>query len=123
MSMILIIEDDAEFRNTLAGLLCESFPSADLLEAVDGEEALAHLVAMVPDLVVTDLRLPGQSGLQVTAKIRGDHPHLPVIVLTSYHDPEYEEAAYAAGATHFVSKHTTSADEILRLVHSILPDV
>jgi DNA-binding NarL/FixJ family response regulator len=122
MSIILIIEDDNDFRNTLSGLFCERFPSTDLLEAVDGEQALAQLMAMVPDVVVTDLKLPGQNGLQVTRKIRGTHPHLPVIVLTSYHDPEYEEAAYAAGATHFVSKHTTSASEILRLVHSHLPD-
>ncbi len=121
MSMILIIEDDPDFRSTLSGLLGRRFPSADLQEAVDGEEGLAHVVAMVPDVVVTDLKLPGMDGFQVTRRIRGNHPQLPVIVLTSYHDPEYEEAAYAAGATHFLPKHTTSAEEILRLVQSFLP--
>ncbi len=120
MTGILIIEDDLDFRTTLSELLRERFPGVDLVEAEDGERALEHLNRYCPDLVFTDIRLPGQNGFQVTRRIRDMHPKLPIIVLTSYHDPEYREAAFSAGATHFASKHKTSADEMLTIVGSIL---
>ncbi len=120
MTGILIIEDDPDFRKTLSGLLSDRFPGVILVEAADGESALEHLDKYCPDLVLTDIRLPGQNGFQVTRRIRDMYPKVPILVLTSYHDPEYREAAFSAGATHFASKHKTSADEMLTLVRSIL---
>ena len=120
MTRILIIEDDPHFRATLCGLLAERFPGARLLEYEAGEEALEQLERFSPDLVLTDLKLPGQDGFQVTRRIRDLFPELPVIVLTCFHEPEYEEAAYSAGATHFASKHESSAREILSLVETSL---
>jgi DNA-binding NarL/FixJ family response regulator len=120
MTRILIIEDDPHFRATLRGLLAERFPAATLLECETGEEALEQLERFSPDLVLTDLKLPGQDGFQVTRRIRSLLPELPVIVLTCFHEPEYQEAAYSAGATHFASKHESSAREILILVETSL---
>ncbi|MFO7785489.1 MAG: response regulator [Thermodesulfobacteriota bacterium] len=120
MPEILIIEDDADFRKTLSALLRDRFPRVSLMEAEDGERGLEHLDTCRPDLVLTDIRLPGQNGFQITRRIRDMHPDVPILVLTSYHDPEYQEAAFSAGATHFASKHKTSAEEMLSLVRSIL---
>jgi len=120
MTKILIIEDDPHFRATLCGLLAERFPGVSLLECDAGEAALEQLDRFSPDLVLTDLKLPGQDGLQVTRRIRRRLPELPVLVLTCFHEPEYEEAAYSAGATHFASKHETTAHEILMLVERSL---
>ncbi len=120
MTRILIIEDDPHFRATLCGLLADRFPGARLLECEAGEAALEQLERFSPDLVLTDLKLPGQDGFQVTRRIRNLFPELPVIVLTCFHEPEYEEAAYSAGATHFASKHESSAREILILVETSL---
>lgn len=120
MTGILIIEDDPDFRRTISGLLGDRFPGIILVEAADGESALEHLDKCRPDLVLTDIRLPGQNGFQITRRIRDMYPKVPILVLTSYHDPEYREAAFSAGATHFASKHKTSADEMLTLVRSIL---
>ena len=117
----MIIEDDLDFRTTLSNLLCERFPSLVVKGVNSGEEAMALLDVFSPDLVVTDINLPGESGLWVTQRIREADPKLPVLVLTSYNDLEYEEAAYAAGATQFASKHETTADEILWLVDSLMP--
>lgn len=120
MVEILIIEDDPDFRKILTGLLCERFPRIRVMEAEDGEMALKYLAASCPDLVFTDIRLPGQNGFEVTRRIRKIYPRVPILVLTSYHDPEYREAAFSAGATHFASKHKTSAEEMLAMVSSIL---
>ena len=122
MNRIMIIEDDPNFRTTLSNLLCERYPTLDLKEVESGEEAMAILHVFSPDLVVTDIKLPGESGLRVTQRIREAIPNVPVLVLTSYNDLEYEEAAYAAGATRFASKHETTADEILWLVDSLMPE-
>lgn len=118
----MIIEDDPDFRTTLSNLLCERFPSLVVKGVNSGEEAMELLDGFSPDLVVTDINLPGESGLRVTQRIREADPKLPVLVLTSYNDPEYEKAAYAAGATRFASKHETTADEILCLVDSLMPE-
>lgn len=120
MTNILIIEDDPHFRSTLCSLLMERFPLVNLIEAENGETALHQLNACCPDLVLTDLKLPGQNGLQVTRRIRAMLPQVPIMVLTCFHEPEYEEAAYSAGASHFASKHWTSAYEVLDLVEGIL---
>lgn len=122
MGKIMIIEDDLDFRTTLSSLLCERFPGVVLKEVVSGEEAMAILAVFSPDLVVTDIKLPGESGLWVTERIREAAPEVPVLVLTSYNDLEYEEAAYAAGATRFASKHEITADEILWLIDSLMPE-
>jgi len=122
MNRIMIIEDDLDFRTTLSNLLCERYPTVVLKEVESGEEAMAILHVFSPDLVVTDIKLPGESGLWVTQRIREASPNVPVLVLTSYNDLEYEEAAYAAGATRFASKHETTADEILWLVDSLMPE-
>jgi CheY-like chemotaxis protein len=120
MTGILIIEDDSDFRRTLSGLFRDRLPGVSLVEAENGERALEHLGDSCPDLVLTDIRLPGQDVFQVTRRIRDMHPDLPILVLTCHHEPEYREAAFSAGATHFASKHNTSADEMLTMVRSIL---
>lgn len=120
MTSILIIEDDPHFRSILCGLLFDRFPTVHLIEAENGEKALRQLSVCCPDLVFTDLKLPGQNGFQVTRSIRSLLPTVPVIVLTSFCEPEYAQAAYSAGASHFASKHETSAGEILGLVEAFL---
>jgi DNA-binding NarL/FixJ family response regulator len=120
MNKIMIIEDDPDFRRTLLILLTQRFPALVLKEAGSGEEAIEEIQSFSPDLVLTDIRLPGENGLRLTQKIRMKYPHMPIIVLTSYYDIEYEEAAYAAGATRFASKHETSAEEIICIVGNLL---
>lgn len=120
MNKIIIIEDDPDFRKTLLILLTERFPALVLKEAESGEEAMDQMQSFSPDLVVTDIRLPGKSGLRITQQIRQRYPEVPVIVLTSHCDVEYEEAAYAAGATRFASKHETSAEEIVCIIGNLL---
>jgi DNA-binding NarL/FixJ family response regulator len=76
--------------------------------------------ALGPDLIFVDIRLPGESGLEFTRKIKSTHPNIPVIILTSYDLPEYREAAREYQADHFLSKGTTTKENIWALVTSIL---
>jgi len=118
MFKILIVEDNMTFRQSLVAVLGTEFPSALVEEAADGNEALGKVNSFEPDLVFMDIKLPGENGLELTKKIKGNDSGITVIILTSYDLPEYRQAAEAYGADHFLSKSTSTRDEILALVRS-----
>jgi DNA-binding NarL/FixJ family response regulator len=115
----LIVEDNASFRNTLLDILSAQFPSIAIEEAGDGKEALEKVDSFQPHLIFMDIKLPGESGLHVTQKIKTKHPEIVIIILTSYDLPEYREAAYRYGANYFIVKGSSTNREILSLVESI----
>ena len=119
MFQILIVEDNAPFRQSLREMLCEQFPTMRVEEAQDGEDALDKLETISAHLVFMDIKLPGQSGLEVTRTIKARYPEVRVIILTSYDLPEYREAASQYGADYFLSKGSSSREEILALVDTV----
>jgi len=122
VNKILIVEDSTIFRTLLKETLQSRFPSVQILEAADGEDAMQKVAAHAPDVIFMDVKLPGESGLDLTAKIKADHPNTIVIILTSYDTPEYREAAGKAKANYFLAKGSSSKEGILTLVQSILPE-
>jgi len=116
----LIVEDSAIFRKLLKETLHSRFPSMEIFEASEGEEALQIINANPPDLIFMDIRLPGESGLELTLKVKVRYPDVVVIIMTSYDTPEYREAAVQARANYFLSKGSSSKEGILKLVESIL---
>ena len=120
MPRVLVVEDSTIFRTLLRETLQSRFPSMEIVEAPDGEGAMQQIAAHPPDLIFMDIKLPGENGLDLTAKIKAKYPHVAVIVLTSYDTPEYREAAAKAKADHFLAKGSSSREGILALVESIL---
>jgi DNA-binding NtrC family response regulator len=101
-SRVLIIDDEAMIRESLEVLLgLEGFSA---VSAVDGEEGLRKLEEGVYDLVLLDLALPGQSGLDVLHTIRERQPQLPVIMITAYGTVQNVVDAIRAGANNFTQK-------------------
>jgi DNA-binding NarL/FixJ family response regulator len=119
MFRILIVENNPHFRGILRGMLSERFPDMAISEAADGMEALRGVEDPPPDLVFVDIELPGENGLIITRKIKTAHPDVMVAMLTQYNLPEYEEAAFSSGASYFLPKESTAAEDILSLVESI----
>jgi len=101
---ILIVEDSAAFREMLKEVLHDRFPSIDICEAIDGEEALKQFETLHPDLIFMDIRLPGENGLQVTLRIKSLYPKMTVVILTSYDCEEYREAAIRFGGDYYLKK-------------------
>ncbi len=120
MHRVLVVEDSTIFRTLLKETLQSRFPSIEILEAADGEEAMKEITAHPPDLIFMDVKLPGENGLDLTAKIKAKYPGMIVIVLTSYDTPEYREAALKAKANHFLAKGSSNREGILKLVESFL---
>lgn len=119
---ILIVEDNDMFRRELRSLLHFRFPSMSLDEAIDGEQALEKVITFHPDLIFMDVRLPGENGLQVTKKIRSRNFKGRIIVLTSHDLPEYREVAKASGVDHFLVKGSSTSEQIVALINSILSE-
>jgi len=117
MGRVLIVEDNAFFLQFLKEALHSRFPSMDILEATNGDEAMEKIKMLPPNAIFMDLRLPGENGFELTKKIKAQHPNIIVVILTNYDLPEYREAAYQCGADHFLPK-----DSFLKMINSILPN-
>ncbi len=112
---LLIIEDEPDLRGYLIKLFTKDGYAVE--GAADAETALTLLDGDPPDLVITDVMLPGQSGLGVLTVLRHDErmARLPVVVLTARADAESAIAAFAAGADDFVVKPFNSAELVSRV--------
>ena len=116
---VRLVEDQEGFRRGLAELLRSRFPSMVLDEAANGSEAMEKLKNFLPQLIFMDIKLPGQNGLEITKRIKALHPDINVIILTSYDFPEYREAARECGADCFLSKGSSTADQIQDVVEEL----
>ncbi len=120
MLRTLIVEDSYLYRRLLKETLQMRFPQMEILEAKNGEEALASIALNPPQLIFMDIQLPGLNGLELTQRIKEQYPEVTIIILTSYDLPEYREAASGFRANHFLSKSSTTKEGLLSLVESIL---
>jgi DNA-binding response OmpR family regulator len=98
---LLVIEDEAPVR-AMVRLLLED-EGFEVLEAADGEEGLARFASEEPDLVLVDLRLPGQHGFEVCRTLRSSSD-VPIIILTAQVDSHDVVAGLEAGADDYVTK-------------------
>ncbi len=99
---ILIVDDEATIRESLRESLVAEGYDAEIAES--GEEALAKTHGTVYDLVVTDLRLPGVSGLDILRALRNQNNETPVIMMTAYGDVDTAVSAMRSGAYDFIPK-------------------
>lgn len=99
---ILIVDDNAVTRRELTELLTEDGHEA--AACASGEEALSALQGAPRDLVITDLRMPGISGLEVLAKVKGLHPQAYVVMITGYATIETAIEAMKKGAYDYIRK-------------------
>ncbi len=99
---VLIVDDEAEIRESLQTLLeLEGF---EVETAETGEEGLAQMAERPFDLVLLDLTLPGRNGMEILSEIRTIDSRLPVIMITAYGTVENAVRAMQAGAANFIQK-------------------
>ncbi|OPB14540.1 nitrogen regulation protein NR(I) [Pseudomonas fluorescens] len=110
---VWIVDDDRSIRWVLEkalqqeGMITQSFDSAD--------GVMSRLARQQPDVIISDIRMPGASGLDLLARIREQHPRLPVIIMTAHSDLDSAVASYQGGAFEYLPK-PFDVDEAVALV-------
>jgi DNA-binding NarL/FixJ family response regulator len=104
---ILVADDHAIVRQGLR-LLLDSQPDMSVVgEAADGQEALAQVDTLRPDIVVMDLAMPGMNGVVATRTLKLEHPDVAIVALTRHDDDTYLEECLRAGASAYVLKQSS----------------
>lgn len=101
---ILIIEDHDDVRRALRDWLALEFPRCRVIEAANGEEAIALARIESPCLAVIDIRLPGMNGIETARQIKVASPLAQIVMLTILEGDTYRADATAAGASAYVQK-------------------
>jgi len=116
---VLIVDDHDLMRETLRSLL-ERLPGVEVVgEAENGRVAVQLARDKKPTVVVMDLVMPEMDGIEATRLITTEMPEVKVVVLSMQCDENYGEILRQAGASCFVSKHS-SLDELLRAIEAVV---
>ena len=115
---ILIVDDDELMRSFLVAILKEEGHRVE--EARNGKEGLAKFLSAELDLVITDLRMPGLSGLDLMRQGRKEKPDTRWIVITAFGSISSAVEAMKAGATDYLTKPLNNPDELRHVVRRVL---
>jgi len=112
---LLVVDDDARLRDLLRRYLSEN--GFRVTVAADATEARANLASFAFDLIVLDVMMPGESGLDLTGALRGNGrgPRLPVLLLTAMAEPEDRVNGLEQGADDFLAKPFEPRELVLRI--------
>lgn len=107
---VLVADDHPAMRGALARLVREHSALELVGEACDGEEVLAMLEALGPDVALLDVRMPGPDGLAIVAKLQGSASKVRLLLISGSDDSEIAHKAIAQGAAGFLSKDAEEAE-------------
>lgn len=123
-SKILIAEDVAMNMMMIKALLLKLFPDLTLIEAVNGKEVIQKYIEQKPDIILMDVQMPEQDGIETTKEIRkieeNSENHIPIIALTAGAFKEEEEKCIASGMDDFLSK-PVDVKQLHELLNQYLP--
>ena len=113
-ALILVVEDDARLRERLSRYLVQE--GFRVMASADAAEARSRMRVINPDLMVLDIMMPGETGLELVASLRREHGHdLPVLLLTARGAPEDRIAGFEAGADDYLGKPFEPRELVLRI--------
>jgi len=115
---IMLVDDHPMTREGLAAIINRQPDLQVCCEANNPAEAMSHLANHQPDLMVTDMTMPGRSGIEFVKDVHALRPELPILVLSMHDEMLYAERALRAGARGYLMKDAGSAKvlEVIRLV-------
>ncbi len=119
MIYILIADDHIVVRKGLKQILLEEFVDAHIEEASNGTELLKKIATEKWDIVISDLSMPGQSGLEILKQVKQDFPKLPFLILSMHPEDQYAIRVLKAGASGYLTKES-APDELVKAVRHIL---
>ncbi len=120
MPHILIADDHAIARRGLREIISDTIPFADIDTAASAEELLSKVMQDNWDLVISDINMPGRSGLEILQEINKNFPTLPVLIVSVHTEQEYAIRVIKAGGAGFLNKDDAVDEELAKAVQTIL---
>ena len=119
---IFIADDSAPIRERLKIMISE-IPGAEIIgEAEDGVRAIADIKELTPDIVILDIRMAGENGINVLKAIKKERQPPIVMMLTSYPYPQYRLKCMELGADYFFKKGTES-EKVKKVIEKLISEV
>lgn len=115
----LIADDHTIVRRGLRQILLEGFPDAEIEEVPDAEELIKKTLQSDWDVIISDLSMPGRSGLEALQQIKQIKPKVPVLILSIHPEEQYALRVLKAGAAGYLSK-DLAPDELVNAVNRVL---
>lgn len=117
---LLVVDDQRLIREGIASLLAIQEGIEVVGSAADGQAAIEQALALLPDVILMDVRMPQMDGVTATAAICGRLPNCQVLMLTTFDDEEYVVKALQAGARGYLLKDLPAGDlaQAIRLAHA-----
>ena len=119
MKTIMTVDDSASLRQMVKFVLRDG--GYEVIEAVDGVDALAKLKGRELDLILSDINMPNVTGLELTRQLRAmpEYKFVPIVLLTTESHAEKKQEGKAAGATGWIVKPFTP-DQLLAVVKKVM---
>lgn len=118
MIKILTIDDHAIVRKGLREIVLETKDMQVVLEASSGPEGLRLLRKNAIDVVLLDISMPGQNGLEILEQIKAEKPQLPVLILSMFPEEQYAVRALKLGASGYLTK-DSAPDELISAIRTV----
>ena len=115
----LIADDHTIVRRGLRQILLEGFPDAEIEEVPDAEDLIKNTIPSDWDIIISDLSMPGRSGLEALQQIKQIKPKIPVLILSIHPEEQYALRVLKAGAAGYLSK-DLAPDELVNAVNRVL---
>jgi len=116
---ILIGDDHSVVRKGIRMILADAYPHSYIEEAIDGADLIKKINSKPWTVIITDLSMPGRSGMEIVKFVKEHYPKIPVLIL-SIHAPEhYAVRAFKAGAAGYLTKET-APEELVKAIEQVL---
>jgi DNA-binding NarL/FixJ family response regulator len=119
MLRFLIADDHTVVRKGLKQILLEAYPSALIEEVADAENLFLRVMKDDWDVVISDISMPGRSGLEVLQQIRQTYPKVPILILSVHPEDQYAIRVLKAGASGYLNK-DSAPEELVNAVNRVL---
>lgn len=118
ITRIILADDHSFIRLGLMQILQDEYPAAEIKQVADGQSLIKEVTLNDWDLVISDLDMPGRSGLEALEQIKMIKPQLPVLILSIYADDLYAVRVLKAGAAGYLNKNS-APDELITAIQRI----
>ena len=115
---VVLADDHSVVRKGIKMLISGDEDIEILGEAASGTEALQMVKSLEPNIIITDISMPGMSGIELAEKIKTEYPSTKVLVLSTHNDEEYILRSFEAGALGYLPK-DTEEDEFLAAIKTV----